>query len=163
MPAFRLAPNERFVRAGVLVLVALSVGWNSLGHSGLPRLPVPVLSGALAAGLLSGAVLAMRSCLIITDEGVTDRRPLSVVRVPWPQVTGFRVAPSGALGGGYCIVVDRPDDRPVELLATRAGGRMALRNDLGDLDRLCWKLGELQRERPGKRPGDKPGIAAPHD
>jgi hypothetical protein len=32
----------------------------------------------------------MRTCLIANDEGLTDRRAIRTVRVPWSQIAGFR-------------------------------------------------------------------------
>jgi hypothetical protein len=45
----------------------------------------------VAAGLLGFAVPIMRTCLIASDEGLTDRRAIRTVRVPWSQIAGFSV------------------------------------------------------------------------
>jgi hypothetical protein len=45
----------------------------------------------VAAGLLGFAVPIMRTCLIANDEGLTDRRAIRTVRVPWSQIAGFSV------------------------------------------------------------------------
>jgi hypothetical protein len=55
----------------------------------------------VAAGLLSLALPIMRTCLIITDDGLVDRRAVQTVRLPWQQITEFRVARPGGLWSGF--------------------------------------------------------------
>jgi hypothetical protein len=154
VPTFRFVSPERRWRAGFLVLLAAWFGWRSFRYAGPPRYLGPAIGCVLIAGLLAGAVLVMRSCLIVTEESVADRRALRVVRVPWPQITGFRVARPGATRGGYCVVADCRDGRPVDLLSTRAYSRSASAGGLDELYRLCWTLeeqlaGELGTGLPG--------------
>ena len=49
----------------------------------------------VAAGLLAGVIPAMKTCLVISDEGLTGRRELRSVRVAWPQIEELRVARPG--------------------------------------------------------------------
>jgi hypothetical protein len=104
VPTFRFVSPERRWRAGFLVLLAAWFGWRSLRYAGPPRYAGPVIGWVLIAGFLAGAALVMRSCLIVTAENVADRRALRTVAVPWAQITAFRVARPGAMGGGYCVV-----------------------------------------------------------
>jgi hypothetical protein len=123
------------------------VRWRSFRYAG----PVPylgaVIGSVLIAILLSAAMLAMRSCLVVTDEGVADRRALRTVRVAWPQISEFRVARPGALWGGLCVVADCRDGRHVDLLSTRAYSRAPSSRHLDELYRLCWTLEEHMAAR----------------
>jgi PH (Pleckstrin Homology) domain-containing protein len=139
---FRFVSPERRWRAGALVLLAAWFGWRSFRYAGLPRYLGPVTGGVLILYLLAAAVLVMRECLVVTGEGVADRRALRTVRVPWPQISEFRVARPGALWGGYCVVAERRDGGHVDLLSTRAYSRTASSRHLDELYRLCWTLEE---------------------
>ena len=124
------------------MLLAAWFGWRSFRYAGPPSYAGPAIGCVLIAVLLAAAVLAMRSCLVVTDEGVADRRALRTVRVPWPQISEFRVARPGALWGGLCVVAECQDGRHVDLLSTRAYSRAASSRHLDELYRLCWTLEE---------------------
>jgi Bacterial PH domain len=143
---FRFVSPERRWRAGVLVLLAAWFGWRSFRYAGSPSYAGPVIGVVLMAFFLAGAVLAMRSCLVVTDEGLADRRALRTVRVGWSQVSELRVARPGGLWGGYCVVVDCRDGRHVDLLSTRAYSRAPSSPHLDELYRLCWTLEEVLPE-----------------
>ena len=78
-----------------MVLPAAWFGWRTFELFG------PVAGALVAAGLLSLAVPIMRTCLIVTDEGVIDRRAVRTVRVPWQQIAEFRVQRPGGPWGGF--------------------------------------------------------------
>jgi hypothetical protein len=139
---FRFVSPERRWRSGVLVLLAAWFGWRSFRYAGQPSYAGPVIGCALMAFFLATAVLAMRSCLVVTDDGLADQRALRTVRIGWPEVSAFRVSRPGALWGGYCVVVDCKDGRHVDLLSTRAYSRAASSRHLDELYRLCWTLEE---------------------
>jgi len=81
-----------------MVLLAAWFGWRVSRYAG------PVAGCLVAVGLLSFAVPIMRTCLIVTDEGLVDRRTVRTVRVPWQQIAEFRVAQNMArTSGGYGI------------------------------------------------------------
>jgi hypothetical protein len=96
----------------------------------------------VAAGLLSCVVPIMRSCLIANDEGLTDRRAIRTVRVPWSQIAGFSVERPGGIWGGFCVVAARRDGTQADLLSTRAYSRAPSSSHLDELLRLCWTLEE---------------------
>ena len=148
MAPFRFVSPERRWRAGVLVLLAAWFGWRSLRYAGPPSYAGPVIGCALMAVFLAGAVLAMRSCLVVTDDGLADRRALRTVRVAWPEVSALRVARPGGLWGGYCVVIDCRDGRQVDLLSTRAYSRAPSSRHLDELYRLSWTLEEQLADRP---------------
>ena len=95
MPTFRFVSPERRWGAAFMVLPAAWFGWRTFELFG------PVAGALEAAGLLSLAVPIMRTCLIVTDEGVIDRRAVRTVRVPWQQIAEFRVQRPGGLWGGF--------------------------------------------------------------
>jgi hypothetical protein len=68
-----------------MVPLAAWFGWREFIYLGL------VAGCLVAAGLLGFAVPIMRTCLIASDEGLTDRRAIRTVRVPWSQIAGFSV------------------------------------------------------------------------
>lgn len=72
-----------------MVPLAAWFGWRAFIYLG------PVAGCLVAAGLLGFAVPIMRTCLIANDEGLTDRRAIRTVRVPWSQIAGFRVERPG--------------------------------------------------------------------
>lgn len=86
-----------------MVLPAALFGWRAFHYIG------HVAGFLVAAGLLSVAVPIMRTCLIVADEGLIDRRAVRTVRVPWRQITEFRVARPGGLWGGFCVIADCRD------------------------------------------------------
>ncbi len=109
----------------------------------------PLPGFLVAAGLLSLTIPILRTCLIVTDEGLSDRRALRTVRVPWQEVTGFRVARPGWLWGGFCVIATRRDGQDVELLSTRAYFWVPSSQHLDELHRMCWTLEERLAARTG--------------
>jgi Bacterial PH domain len=134
VPAFRFVSPERRWRAAFMVLPAAFFGWRALHYLG-------VIAGCLVcAGVLSLAIPILRNCLIVTDEGLTDRRAVRSVWLPWEQITGFRVDRPGGPWGGFCVIADRTDRTQVDLLSTRAYTRTPSERHLDELHRLCWTL-----------------------
>ncbi|HSS89229.1 MAG TPA: PH domain-containing protein [Streptosporangiaceae bacterium] len=119
-----------------MVPLAAWFGWRAFIYLG------PVAGCLVAAGLLGFAVPIMRTCLIANDEGLTDRRAIRTVRVPWSQITGFRVERPGGIWGGFCVVAARRDGTQADLLSTRAYSRAPSSSHLDELLRLCWTLEE---------------------
>jgi len=124
-----------------MVLPAAWFGWRAFQYLG------PVAGGLVAAGLLGLAAPILRACLIVSDEGLADRRALRSVRVPWRQVTGFRVARPGGPWGGFCVVAACRGEAHVDLLSTRVYSRAASSRHLDELQRLCWTLEEMLAAR----------------
>jgi hypothetical protein len=119
-----------------MVLPAALFGWRAFHYVGH-------LAGFLVAvGLLSLALPIMRTCLIVTGEGLIDRRAVRTVRVPWRQITEFRVARPGGLWGGFCVIADCRDGAQIDLLSTRAYSRAPSSRHLDELQRVCWTLEE---------------------
>jgi len=119
-----------------MVPLAAFFGWRAFHLIG------PVAGCLVAAGLLAFVIPIMRSCLIANDEGLTDRRAIRTVRVPWRQIAGFRVQRPGGIWGGFCVVAVRTDGTQTDLLSTRAYSRAPSAGHLDELLRLCWTLEE---------------------
>jgi hypothetical protein len=119
-----------------MVPLAAFFGWRAFHSIG------PLAGGLVAAGLLAFVIPIMRSCLIANDAGLTDRRAVRTVRVPWRQIAGFRVERPGGIWGGFCVVVARADGTQTDLLSTRAYSRAPSSDHLDELLRLCWTLEE---------------------
>jgi hypothetical protein len=60
------------------------------------------------------------TCLIVADDGLTDRRAIRAVRLSWEQIADFRVQRPGWLWGGFCVVAGPQDGTDVDLLSARA-------------------------------------------
>ena len=142
MAALRYVSPERRWRALSLVLLAGLLAWRAFRYAGPVRYLGPVTGVAVPAVVLGLAVAALRTCLVVSDAGLADRRALRTVRVPWAQVTGFRVARPGGLWGGFCVIAECRGGADVDLLSTRAYSRIASQRHLDDLYRLCWTLEE---------------------
>ena len=83
----------------------------------------------------------MKTCLVVSDEGLTDRRALRSVRVAWPQIQELRVARPGGLWGGFCIVITRWDGAEVNRCPP-GPTRGSPSRHLDELQRICWTLEE---------------------
>jgi hypothetical protein len=154
MPTFRIVSPERRWRAGSLVLLAGWLVWRASRYTGPWREGGLVVTGLVAAGLLACVIPAMKTCLIVSDEGLTDRRALRSVRLAWPQIEELRVARPGGLWGGFCIVATRRDGAEVDLLSTRAYSRVPFSRHLDELQRICWTLEECLATRQENPPPD---------
>lgn len=117
-----------------MILPAGWSGWVASHYVGT------LVSAFVGAVVLSLAGPIMRTCLIVTDEAVVDRRALRTVRLPWQQIAGFDVERPGWLWGGFCIVAACKDGRHIDLLSTRAYTRAPSARHLDELQRLCWTL-----------------------
>jgi PH (Pleckstrin Homology) domain-containing protein len=149
MPAFRFVSPERRWRAASLVMLAALFSWRAFRYAGPGRQLAVVAAYLLPACLLACVLLVMRTCLVVGDDTVTDRRALRVVRLPWSEITGFRVARPGWMWGGFCVVAECRGGTEVDLLATRAYSRAPSARHLDELHRLCWTLEEhLARTTP---------------
>jgi hypothetical protein len=93
----------------------------------------------------------MRTCLVVTEEGLIDRRS---VRVAWLEITELRVARPGGLWGGFCAVASCRDGADVDLLSTRAYSRVPLSRHLDEVQRICWTLEEHLATRGENPPSD---------
>ncbi len=154
MPTFRIVSPERRWRAASLVLLAAWVIWRAVRYAGPLHLAGLVLGCLVAAVLLGFVVPVMRTCLIVSDEDLTDRRAVRRVRVAWPQVAEFRVARPGGLWGGYCVVADCRDGTQIDFLSIRAYSRAPSSRHLDELQRICWTLEECLASRGGNPPAD---------
>jgi hypothetical protein len=105
VPTFRIVSPERRWRAAALVLLAALFTWRGFRYAGPDHYAGPVVGGLVAAGLLAWVIPVMRTCLIVTDEGLTDRRSVRSVQVSWPQIAQLRAARPGGPWGGFCVVV----------------------------------------------------------
>ena len=111
------------------------------------------MAGCLvAAGLLGSVVPVMRTCLIVTDEGLTDRRAVRKVQVAWPQIAELRVARPGGLWGGFCVIASCRNGTESDLLSTRAYSRVPFSRHLEELQRICWTLEEHLASHGGNPP-----------
>lgn len=147
MSTLRFVSPERRWRAGLLVVLACWFGWRV-------SVAVGVLPGGLAAaGLLAFAVPVTRNCLIVTDEGLTDRRAVRSIRVPWERIAGFRVGRPGWLWGGFCVIAVCRDGSEAALLSTRAYFWVPSPHHLDELHRFCWTLEEHLAACGGFAPG----------
>ena len=154
MPTYRIVSPERRWRAGSLVVLAAWFLWRSIRYAGHWHQAAVVTGCVVAAGLLAGVIPAMKTCLVVSDEGLTDRRALRSVRVAWPQIEEVRVARPGGLWGGFCIVITRRDGAEVDLLSTRAYSRVPFSRHLDELQRICWTLEEHLSARGENPPPD---------
>ncbi len=137
-----------------MVLLAAWFAWRAFNASGSVRDAVTVVGCLVAAGLLGFVAPVMRTCLIVTDEGVVDRRAIRTVRVAWRQIAEFRVARPGGLWGGFCVVADCQDGSQIDLLSTRAYSRAPFSGHLDDLQRICWTLEDRLATRGEDPPSD---------
>ena len=140
MADLRFVSPERRWRAAAMVVLAAWFGWRAVRYAGPGHVPALVADWVLAAALLASVVPIMRSCLIVTDAGVIDRRAVRIIRVPWAHICEFRVQRPGGLWGGFCVVAGIRDGTPVDLLSTRAYSRTASPHHLDELPRMCWTL-----------------------
>lgn len=152
--AFRFASPERRWRAACLVLLAAWLGWRGFHYAG----PDPYV-GQAAGGVLAGALAALavpvaRTCLIVGDIGVTDRRALRTVVVPWREITELRVGRPGGLWGGFCLIAERDDGTSADLLSTRVYSRAPSSRHLDELERFCWMLQEILAAHTASPPSD---------
>jgi hypothetical protein len=152
VPTLRFVSPERRWRAASLLLLAAWVMWRSLAFTGSLRLPGLIVGGVATAALLAGVLPVVRSCLIVSDEGLTDRRAFRRVRLSWPQISEFRVARPGGPWGGYCVVADCRDGTQVDLLSIRAYSRSPSSHHLDELHLICWTLDERRAAQHGDRP-----------
>jgi Bacterial PH domain len=141
LATYRIASPERRWRAAFLVLPAALLGWRAVGLFG------PLAGGLLAGGVLSLAAPIMRTCLIVADDGLTDRRAIRAVRLSWEEIADFRVQRPGWLWGGFCVVAGLQDGTDVDLLSTRAYTRAPSSDHLDELLRICWTLQERLPDR----------------
>jgi hypothetical protein len=119
-----------------MVLPAAFFGWRFYLHFGL-------LAGCLvAAGIVSLAVPIMRTNLLVTDEGLVERRLFRTVRVPWQQITELRVGRPGGLWGGMCVIAECRGGGYVDLLSTRVYTRIPSAHHVDELHRISWTLQE---------------------
>jgi hypothetical protein len=126
----------------MMVLPAAWFGWRAYSYAGI------VAGCVVGIGLLSLAIPIMRTCLIVTDECLIDRRVIRAIRIPWQQITGFEIARPGWLWGGFCIKVARLDGTSLDLLSTRVHSRTPTASHIDDLHRISWTLEEyLSRHR----------------
>jgi PH (Pleckstrin Homology) domain-containing protein len=146
--ALRFVSPERRWRAALMVVPAAWLGWRVGVYAGAAA------GAVVGAGLLSFALPIMRTCLIVTAEGLIDRRALRTVRVPWPAVTGFRVQHPSGPWGGFCVAAACRDGTEIDLLATRVYTRLPSSDHLDDLQRICWTLQERLATRGGNLPSD---------
>lgn len=124
-----------------MVLPAAFFGWRAYQDIGA------VAGFVIAAVLLALAVPIMRTCLIVTESAVLDRRAIRTVSVPWERITGFSVNRPGWLWGGFCVIAHCRDGAQIDLLSTRAYTRAPSSRHLDELHRLCWTLDELLATR----------------
>ncbi|MFI5065857.1 MAG: hypothetical protein ACHP9Z_18030 [Streptosporangiales bacterium] len=101
MPTFRIVSPERRRRAASLVLIAAWVAWRGFRYAGPGQYAGPVVGCLVAAGLLAWVIPVMRTCLVVTEEGLIDRRAVRSVRVAWLEITELRVARPGGLWGRF--------------------------------------------------------------
>jgi hypothetical protein len=123
-----------------MVGLAAWFGWRAFHYAGPIRYAGPVTGCLVPACMLSVAALIMRSCLIVTDEGLIDRRAVRTVRVPWQQIAEFRVERPGGPWGGFCVVAACRDGAQIDLLSMRAYSRAPSSRHLDELHRICWTL-----------------------
>ncbi len=83
-------------------------GGRPLNYAGPVRYAGAVADCLVAAGLLAWVIAVTRTCLIVTDDGLTDRRALRSVRVAWDQIAELRVARPG---GPWAASALRPTAR----------------------------------------------------
>ena len=152
VPTLRFVSPERHWRAASLVLLAAFLAWRAARYAGPDHAAVLVVAGLAAAMLLGFVIPVMRSCLLVTEAGLTDRRAIRTVALAWPQIAGFQVTRPGGLWGGFCIVADCRDGTHVHLLSVRAYSRAPSSSHLDDLTRMCWTL----EDRLGPRDGQPP-------
>jgi hypothetical protein len=133
--------------------------WRGFRYAGPDHYAGPVVGGLVAAGLLAWVIPVMRTCLIVTDEGLTDRRSVRSVQVSWPQIAQLRVARPGGPWGGFCVVVTCRDGTYIDLLSTRAYSRVPFSAHLDEVQRICWTLEERLATRGDNPPSDPRGMA----
>ena len=121
MPTFRIVSPERRWRAASLVLIAAWVAWRGFRYAGPGQYAGPVVGCLVAAGLLAWVIPVMRTCLVVTEQGLIDRRAVRSVRVAWLEITELRVARPGGLWGGFCVVASCRDGSDVDLLSRTIG------------------------------------------
>jgi len=154
VPTFRIVSPERRRRAASLVLIAAWVAWRGFRYAGPGQYAGPVVGCLVAAGLLAWVIPVMRTCLVVTEEGLIDRRAVRSVRVAWLEITELRVARPGGLWGGFCVVASCRDGSDVDLLSTRAYSRVPLSRHLDEVQRICWTLEEHLATRGENPPSD---------
>jgi hypothetical protein len=137
-----------------MALLAAWFGWRAFRYAGSVHYLGPVAGILLPAVLLGFVVPIMRSCLIVTDEGLIDRRAVRTVRVPWRQIAEFRVARPGGPWGGFCVAAECRDETRVDLLSMRAYSRAPSSRHLDELHRICWTLEERLATRDDGFPPD---------
>ncbi len=155
MPTFRIVSPERRWRAGALVLLAALVAWRVFSYAGPDHDAGRVLGSLVAGSLLVWVIPVMRTCLIVTDAGLTDHRALRSVQVPWTQIARLRVARPNGPWGGFCVVVTCRDGTLIDLLLTRAYSRVPFSAHLDEVQRICWTLEERLATR-GQNPPSGP-------
>jgi hypothetical protein len=138
---FRFISPERRWRAAFMALPAAFFGWRAFVAIG------PVAGYLVGGGLIILAVPIMRTCLIVTDEDLQDRRAIRRIRIPWSQVVEFQVERPGWLWGGFCVIAVCRNGTQIDLLSTRAYTRAPSERHLDELHRLCWTLTELLATR----------------
>jgi Bacterial PH domain len=149
MPASIASPERRW-RAAASPVIAGVIGWVVTGsvqlglRDGIPAGLFPstrilLTAGAVAIGLAL-AVLIMRTRLVLTDEGLCDRRLFRVVRIPWELIAEFEIGRPGGLWGGFCVQAVRRDGARVDLMSTRAYSRIPSAGHLDELHRISWTL-----------------------
>lgn len=148
MAALRFVSPERRWRAALMALPAAWFGWRVFLIAG------PVAACAVGAALLALELPVMRTCLIVSDDGLVDRRALRVVRVSWQRLSGFRIDRPGGWWGGFCVVAICRDGTVIDLLSTRVYTRLPSSGHLDDLHRICWTLQDRMNSR---------GPDLPHD
>jgi hypothetical protein len=145
MQAWIASPERRWRAAASPVIGWVVAGSVRLGlRDGVPAgLPAParalVLSGAVAIGL-GLAVLIMRTRLVLTGEGLCDRRLFRVVRIPWELIGEFDIGRPDGLWGGFCVQAICRDGARVNLMSTRAYSRIPSAAHLDELHRISWTL-----------------------
>jgi hypothetical protein len=131
--------------------MSLPAAWIGYGVS---RSAGTVAGYLVGVGLLSLAVPIMRTCLIVTDEGLIDHRAVRTVRIGWQQIAEFRVERPGGLWDGFCVVAARRDGAQTDLLSTRVYTRAPSERHIDELHRICWALDELLATHGENLPSD---------
>jgi len=110
---------------------------------------VIVICSAVVIGL-GIAILIMRTCLVVSTDGLADHRIFAVVRIPWEDIAAFEVDRPKGLWGGLCVTAILRNGATIDLMSTRAYSRVPSGRHVDELYRISWTLEEAAGSRAGQ-------------
>jgi hypothetical protein len=137
---------------GGILSDGLRLGLRAGASPGVPLMARVIVIGSAAVIGLGIAVLIMRTCLVVSTDGLADHRIFRVIRIPWEDIAAFEIDRPKGLWGGFCITAVLRNGASIDLMSTRVYSRIPSGAHVDELYRISWTLEEaagLRAEQTG--------------